>query len=86
MPPLVDLVNTFNFGLKGGAPCPSLTVLGGGSRWPTFDLWSESEGLSSSDVREHNVESFAFHIVGENKSGRKGVSFPGGLATCDGWL
>ena len=37
---------------------------------PDWDIdgesWSESEGLSSSDFREHNVESFAVHVIGLN--------------------
>ena len=35
------------------------------------ESWSESEGLSSSDFREHNVESLAFHFIGLNWSGEK---------------
>ena len=31
--------------------------------------WSESEGLSSSDFREHNVESFILNVIGLNWSG-----------------
>ena len=33
--------------------------------------WSESEGLSSYDFREHNVESIALHVIGLNWSGEK---------------
>ena len=32
---------------------------------------SESEGLSSSDSRGHNVESLALHVIGLNWSGEK---------------
>ena len=34
-------------------------------------VWSESEGLSSSDFREHNVESLALHVVGLNLSSER---------------
>ena len=33
------------------------------------DWWSDSEGLSSSDFREQNVESLALHVIGLNWSG-----------------
>ena len=39
------------------------------------ESWSESEGLSSSDFREHNVESLALNVIGQNWSG---------LGTCEG--
>ena len=35
------------------------------------ESWSESEGLSSSDFREHNVERFALHVIGLNWSGEQ---------------
>ena len=35
------------------------------------ESWSESEGLSSSDVREHNEESLAFTVMGQNGSGEQ---------------
>ena len=35
------------------------------------ESWSESEGLSSSDFRECNVESLALHVIGLNWSGKK---------------
>ena len=48
------------------------------------ESWSESEGLSSSDFREHNVESLASNVIGQNWSGENGVPFRGGLGTCEG--
>ena len=48
------------------------------------ESWSESEGLSLSDFREHNVESLALNVIGQNWSGENGVPFPGGLGTCEG--
>ena len=50
------------------------------------ESWSESEGLSSFDSREHNVESFALNVIGLNWSGEKGVSFLGRLGTREGGL
>ena len=50
------------------------------------ESWSESEGLSSSDFREHNVEILALHVIGVKLVRRKGVPFPGGLGTCQGGL
>ena len=41
------------------------------TRLPKGESWSESEGLSSSDVRQHNVESLALHVIGLNWSGEK---------------
>ena len=38
------------------------------------ESWSESEGLSSSDFCEHNVESLALNVIGQSWSGEK-VSF-----------
>ena len=44
----------------------------GSRRWIWIsESWSESEGLSSSDFRNHNVESLALHVVGPNWSGGK---------------
>ena len=37
--------------------------------------WFQSEGLSSSDFREHNVESLALTVIGKNWSGEKGCPF-----------
>ena len=34
-------------------------------------LWTGSEGTSSSELREHNVESPALQVVGQNWSGGK---------------
>ena len=31
--------------------------------------WTESEGLSSSDCREHNVDSLALNVMGQDQSG-----------------
>ena len=33
--------------------------------------WAERQGLSSSDFREHNVESSALHVIWQNWSGEK---------------
>ena len=33
------------------------------------ESWSESEGLSSFDFREHNVESLSLHVIGLSWSG-----------------
>ena len=49
-------------------------------------VWSESEGLSSSDFREHHVASFALHVIGQNWSGEKMFLLSGGLGTCEGGL
>ena len=46
---------------------------------------SESEGLSSSDFREHNVESLTLHAIGLNWSGEK-VSFSWRTGNLRGWL
>ena len=35
------------------------------------ESWSEREGLSSSDFREHNVECPALHVIGQNWSNEK---------------
>ena len=35
------------------------------------DSWSESEGFSSSDFREHSVESLSLHVVGLYWSGKR---------------
>ena len=35
------------------------------------ESWSESEGLSSSDFREHNADSLALNVIGQNWSGEK---------------
>ena len=35
------------------------------------DSWTDSEGTSSSQLCEHNVESPALHIIGQNWSGEK---------------
>ena len=50
------------------------------------EKWSESEGLSSSDFREHNVESHARHVIGLNWSGEKVSLFLEALGTCEGGL
>ena len=50
------------------------------------ESWSESEGLFSSDLREHDVESPALHVIGLNWSGEKVSFFLGGLGTCEGGL
>ena len=47
---------------------------------------SESEGLFSSYFREHNVESHALNVIGQNWSVEKVSLFPGGLGTCEGGL
>ena len=35
------------------------------------EWWSEREGLSASDFREHNEESLALHVMGQNWSSEK---------------
>ena len=35
------------------------------------ESWTESEGTSSSELREHNVESLALNVVGQNWSGEE---------------
>ena len=35
------------------------------------ESWSESGGLSSSDLSGHNVASLALHVIGQNWSGEK---------------
>ena len=51
-----------------------ITVARSPDRDSDGESWSESEGLSSSDSREHNVESFALHVTGQIWSGEQ-VSF-----------
>ena len=48
--------------------------------------WSESEGFSSSDFREHNVESLAPNVVGQEQSGEKISLVLGSLGTFEGGL
>ena len=47
----------------------------GCSKSPEWDSgvesWTESEGTLSFDFCEHNVESFALHVIGLNWSGEK---------------
>ena len=48
------------------------------------ESWSESGGLSSSDFREHSVESLALHVIGLNWSGEK-VIFSWWTGNLRGW-
>ena len=45
--------------------------------------WTESEGTSSSEQCEHNVESIALNGMGQDQSGEK-ISLCGRLGTCEG--
>ena len=47
------------------------------------ESWTESEGTSSSEQREHNVESLALNVMEQDQSGEKVYLFRGNLR---GWL
>ena len=70
---------------EGNAGSSGSQSLGSGDMWgfgcPKSPDWdsdgesrSESEGLSSSDFREHNVESLAVNVIGQNWSWRVALS------------
>ena len=63
---LGQAVSLFDLGDMWRYGCPKSAELDreGGS-------WSESEGLSSFDLREHNVESPALNVIRQNWSGEK---------------
>ena len=47
------------------------------------ESWTGSEGASSSEQCEHNVESLALNVMGQIWSGEEVSLFAGGLGTCE---
>ena len=51
------------------------------------DSWAGSEGTSASELCEHNVESLALNVIGQNwLVRRKDFSLPGGMGACESGL
>ena len=50
------------------------------------DSWNESEGTSSFELRKHDAESPALHVIRQKLVRRKDFPLPKGLGACEGSL